>query len=198
MVRPMAASPSTTPSSAPADLAQAAVAVECADEVVRRATARLAATGVDANQVLAYDLAHAAAGAAAGRAVLDYGAKGPDEARIACAFVGLCYAEMAAMIPVSGSAYTYAYVTVGEIFAWIIGWDLILEYAMGASTVAVGWSAYFVSLLKSFGIAIPPQWSDATGSAVTLGDGSSATAFFNLPAVATATRCRSTTSPASA
>src|ERR1700680_493231 len=71
---------------------------------------------------------------------------------VACAFVGLCYAELAAMIPASGSAYTYAYATVGEIFAWIIGWDLILEYAMGASTVAVGWSGYFVSLLNSFGI----------------------------------------------
>jgi APA family basic amino acid/polyamine antiporter len=58
---------------------------------------------------------------------------------IACAFVGLCYAELAAMIPASGSAYTYAYATVGEIFAWIIGWDLILEYGMGAATVAVGW-----------------------------------------------------------
>jgi APA family basic amino acid/polyamine antiporter len=69
---------------------------------------------------------------------------------IACAFVGLCYAELAAMIPASGSAYTYAYATVGEIFAWIIGWDLILEYGMGAATVAVGWSGYFVSLLASF------------------------------------------------
>ena len=62
---------------------------------------------------------------------------------IACAFVGLCYAELAAMLPVSGSAYTYTYATLGEIFAWIIGWDLILEYAMGAATVAVGWSGYF-------------------------------------------------------
>src|ERR1700743_3069397 len=80
---------------------------------------------------------------------------------IACAFVGLCYAELAAMIPASGSAYTYAYATVGEIFAWIIGWDLILEYAMGASTVAVGWSGYFVSLLASFGINLPPAWVSA-------------------------------------
>ena len=61
-------------------------------------------------------------------------------AGVVCAFVGLCYAELAAMIPVSGSAYTYAYATVGEVVAWIIGWDLILEYAMGAATVAVGWS----------------------------------------------------------
>lgn len=102
---------------------------------------------------------------------------------VACAFVGLCYAEMAAMIPISGSAYTYAYATVGELVAWIIGWDLILEYAMGASTVAVGWSGYFVSLLKNFGIYIPPQWSDATGDAVSLGNGVSGTALFNLPAV---------------
>jgi APA family basic amino acid/polyamine antiporter len=102
---------------------------------------------------------------------------------IACAFVGLCYAELAAMIPVSGSAYTYAYATVGEIFAWIIGWDLILEYAMGASTVAVGWSGYFVSLLNSFGIHIPAQWADATGQAVKLADGTAASAICNLPAV---------------
>ena len=102
---------------------------------------------------------------------------------IACAFVGLCYAELAAMIPASGSAYTYAYATVGEIFAWIIGWDLILEYGMGASTVAVGWSGYFVSLLGSFGIHIPAQWAEATGEAVKLADGSSAAAIFNLPAV---------------
>jgi basic amino acid/polyamine antiporter, APA family len=102
---------------------------------------------------------------------------------VACAFVGLCYAELAAMIPASGSAYTYAYATVGEIFAWIIGWDLILEYAMGASTVAVGWSGYFVSLLNSFGIHIPPQWAEATGQAVKLADGADATAICNLPAV---------------
>ena len=102
---------------------------------------------------------------------------------IACAFVGLCYAELAAMIPASGSAYTYAYATVGEIFAWIIGWDLILEYAMGASTVAVGWSGYFVSLLGSFGIHIPPQWAEATGQAVKLADGTTP------PRSATCPRC---------
>ena len=96
---------------------------------------------------------------------------------IACAFVGLCYAELAAMIPASGSAYTYAYATVGEIFAWIIGWDLILEYGMGAATVAVGWSGYFVSLLGSFGIHITAQWAEATGEAVKLADGTSTTAM---------------------
>jgi len=102
---------------------------------------------------------------------------------VACAFVGLCYAELAAMIPASGSAYTYAYATVGEIFAWIIGWDLILEYGMGAATVAVGWSGYCVSLLGSFGIHIPPQWAQATGEAVKLADGTSAIGIVNLPAV---------------
>ncbi len=65
---------------------------------------------------------------------------------IACGFVGLCYSELAAMLPISGSSYTYTYATLGELFAWMIGWDLILEYAMGAATVAVGWSGYAVSM----------------------------------------------------
>ncbi len=71
---------------------------------------------------------------------------------IACAFAGMCYAEMASSVPISGSAYTYAYATMGEIIAWIIGWDLLLEYALGAATVAIGWSGYVVSFLKDFGI----------------------------------------------
>src|SRR5947207_13268021 len=70
---------------------------------------------------------------------------------VGCAFAGLCYAEFAAMVPVAGSAYTYAYATAGEIFAWIIGWDLILEYALSTATVAVGWSGYFVSLMHDIG-----------------------------------------------
>jgi len=74
---------------------------------------------------------------------------------IACAFAGLCYAEMASTVPVAGSAYTYAYATMGELIAWIIGWDLILEYALGATTVAIGWSGYVVSFLKDLGIVIP-------------------------------------------
>jgi APA family basic amino acid/polyamine antiporter len=74
---------------------------------------------------------------------------------IGCAFSGLCYAEFAAMVPVAGSAYTYAYATVGEIFAWIIGWDLILEYALSTATVAVGWSGYFVSFAHDLGITVP-------------------------------------------
>jgi APA family basic amino acid/polyamine antiporter len=83
-------------------------------------------------------------------------------AGIACGFAGLCYAEMAAAVPVAGSAYTYAYATMGELVAWIIGWDLVLEYAMGASTVSVGWSGYFVSLLHGFGVNLPPALTTAT------------------------------------
>jgi len=101
---------------------------------------------------------------------------------IACAFVGLCYAELAAMIPVSGSSYTYTYATLGELMAWIIGWDLILEYTMGAATVAVGWSGYAQSLLSSLGLHLPPVLTQATGSAVRLADGTETVALFNLPA----------------
>ena len=79
---------------------------------------------------------------------------------VVCALVGLCYAELAAMLPVAGSTYSYTYATLGEIFAWMIGWDLVLEYAMGAATVAVGWSGYAVSLLKEIGITIPPALVD--------------------------------------
>src|SRR5919198_369364 len=74
---------------------------------------------------------------------------------LGCAFAGLCYAEFAAMIPLAGSAYTYAYATLGELFAWIIGWDLTLEYAMGASTVSSGWSNHFIEFMKIFKIDIP-------------------------------------------
>ncbi|MGF6470429.1 amino acid permease [Paraburkholderia youngii] len=102
---------------------------------------------------------------------------------IACAFVGLCYSELAAMLPVCGSSYTYTYATLGEIFAWIIGWDLILEYAMGAATVAVGWSGYIVSLLRNVGIDIPPTLAAAPGTVVKLADGSTVTGVINLPAV---------------
>src|SRR6478672_1797621 len=83
---------------------------------------------------------------------------------IACAFAGLCYAEMASTVPISGSAYTYAYATLGELFAWIIGWDLILEYAVGAITVAVSWSGYLVSFLHDLGWDVPPQLAAARGT----------------------------------
>src|SRR5437879_5569612 len=80
-------------------------------------------------------------------------------AGIGCAFAGLCYAEFASMIPVAGSAYTYSYATMGELVAWIIGWDLVLEYAVGAATVSIAWSAYFNRVLDWFGWRIPYQWS---------------------------------------
>ena len=82
-------------------------------------------------------------------------------AGLTCAFAGLCYAEFASLIPIAGSAYTYAYSTLGEIFAWIIGWDLILEYSLGATTVAIGWSGYVVSFLKGIGITVPAALADA-------------------------------------
>ena len=83
---------------------------------------------------------------------------------IACAFAGLCYAEMASTVPIAGSAYTYAYATMGEFIAWIIGWDLILEYSLGATTVAIGWSGYVVSFLRGIGIVVPPQITAAPGT----------------------------------
>jgi APA family basic amino acid/polyamine antiporter len=103
-------------------------------------------------------------------------------AGLACAFAGLCYAELASVLPVSGSAYTYAYATLGEVFAWVMGWLLVLEYGLAASTVAVGWSGYVGSFLKDLGIIIPPAFSAATGTMVTLADGSQIESIFNLPA----------------
>ncbi|HEY7474226.1 MAG TPA: amino acid permease, partial [Vicinamibacterales bacterium] len=97
-------------------------------------------------------------------------------AGLACAFAALCYAEFAAMIPISGSAYTYAYATLGEIFAWMIGWDLILEYAVGSMTVAVGWSGYFQRILAGFNVHLP-VWMSAAPNAGVEG------AIVNLPAI---------------
>jgi APA family basic amino acid/polyamine antiporter len=101
---------------------------------------------------------------------------------VACAFVGLCYAELASLLPVAGSTYTYTYATLGELCAWIIGWDLVLEYAMGASTVAVGWSGYIVSLLHNFGIFIPPQLAAAPWTEARLPDGTVVQGIVNIPA----------------
>jgi APA family basic amino acid/polyamine antiporter len=102
---------------------------------------------------------------------------------IGCALAGLCYAEFASMIPISGSAYTYAYATLGEFLAWIIGWDLVLEYLFGASTVAVGWSGYVVSFLKDFHIVIPAFLCQAPLSYSVTGGWHTTGAILNCPAI---------------
>jgi basic amino acid/polyamine antiporter, APA family len=104
-------------------------------------------------------------------------------AGVVSALAGLCYAEFASTVPIAGSAYTYGYATLGEFVAWIIGWDLILEYALGSATVAVGWSGYLVSILHDLGIQFPAALSAAPGTVVTLVDGATVTAVFNVPAV---------------
>lgn len=104
-------------------------------------------------------------------------------AGLVCAFAGLCYAELASVLPVSGSAYTYSYATLGEFAAWIMGALLLLEYGLAASVVAVGWSGYVVSLLHDMSIIIPPQLTAPAGALVTLADGTTMTALFNLPAL---------------
>ncbi|MGH9349157.1 MAG: amino acid permease [Vicinamibacterales bacterium] len=104
-------------------------------------------------------------------------------AGLVSALAALCYSEFAAAVPIAGSAYTYAYATLGEFVAWIIGWDLILEYALGAATVAVGWSGNFVTLLRQAGIVFPAALSAAPGTLVTVPGGEAVTAVFNLPAV---------------
>ena len=96
-------------------------------------------------------------------------------AGLACGFAALCYAEFAAMIPIAGSAYAYAYATLGEVIAWTIGWDLILEYAVGSMTVSIGWSGYFQRILAGFGHPLPVWMSAAPGSMPG--------AVINLPAV---------------
>jgi len=85
---------------------------------------------------------------------------------MACAFAGMCYAEMASTVPISGSAYTYSYATMGELVAWLIGWNLILEYSLGATAVSIGWSGYLVSILYDFGINIPPEIIASPGTAL--------------------------------
>ncbi|MGA3062443.1 MAG: amino acid permease [Methylocystis sp.] len=101
---------------------------------------------------------------------------------IACAFVALCYAELASLIPVSGSTYTYTYATLGEIFAWIIGWDLVLEYGAGAATVAVGWSGYFNKVLQGFGVNLPPELTHALFAGAAHAGETAPHGLFNLPA----------------
>jgi APA family basic amino acid/polyamine antiporter len=105
-------------------------------------------------------------------------------AAVGCAFAGLCYAEFASMIPVAGSAYTYSYATMGEFMAWIIGWDLVLEYALGAATVGVSWSRYLLELLAKFNIHLPPQLICSPWETLTLSNGTVVEGgIVNLPAI---------------
>ena len=105
-------------------------------------------------------------------------------AGVASIFAALCYAEFASLVPMAGSAYTYGYATLGELIAWIIGWDLVLEYALGAVTVAIGWSGYVVSFLRTaLHFDFPCALSAARGTLVQCADGTAVTAVFNLPAV---------------
>jgi APA family basic amino acid/polyamine antiporter len=104
-------------------------------------------------------------------------------AGVASIFAALCYSEFASLVPMAGSAYTYGYATLGELVAWIIGWDLVLEYALGAVTVAIGWSGYVVSFLHDVGLDVPCALSAARGTLVHCANGTTETAVFNLPAV---------------
>jgi APA family basic amino acid/polyamine antiporter len=104
-------------------------------------------------------------------------------AALACGFAGLCYAEFSSMIPVAGSAYTYSYATMGEFIAWIIGWDLVLEYAVGAATVSISWSRYLVKFLGYYGIHLPPSMSLSPFDTAALADGTIVHGMINLPAV---------------
>ncbi len=105
-------------------------------------------------------------------------------AAVACGFAGLCYAEFASMIPVAGSAYTYSYATMGEFMAWIIGWDLVLEYALGAATVSVSWSRYLLEILHKYNIHLPHQLIVSPWETLKLGDGTIIDGgIINLPAI---------------
>jgi APA family basic amino acid/polyamine antiporter len=104
-------------------------------------------------------------------------------AAIGCVFAGLCYSEFSTMIPIAGSAYTYAYATMGELVAWIIGWDLILEYSVGAATVSIGWSQTLVAFLHSLGIDLPAKLLASPFQSSVLPDGSTVYGIINLPAV---------------
>jgi basic amino acid/polyamine antiporter, APA family len=101
---------------------------------------------------------------------------------VGCAFAGLCYAEFASMIPIAGSAYTYSYATIGEFLAWVIGWDLILEYAVGATTVSIGWSGYTLSFLQSLHIPFPAELARSPWDPARMVNGALVHSYFNLPA----------------
>ncbi|HYP08402.1 MAG TPA: amino acid permease [Bryobacteraceae bacterium] len=104
-------------------------------------------------------------------------------AAFGCACAGLCYSEFSTMIPIAGSAYTYSYATMGELLAWIIGWDLVLEYAVGAATVAVSWSGYVASFLADFGIILPPQYINSPWQEIKFADGTVGHGIVNIPAM---------------
>jgi basic amino acid/polyamine antiporter, APA family len=141
-------------------LLQAEAAAEGSEVTLRRALGALNLTMLGIGAIIGagiFVLTGTAAAQYAGPAiVLSFVVAG-----LGCLFAGLCYAEFAAMIPIAGSAYTYAYATLGELVAWIIGWDLILEYLFGAATVAVGWSGYFVAFIKELGVTLPAAWTQA-------------------------------------
>jgi len=103
-------------------------------------------------------------------------------AALGCGFAALCYAEFASMIPVAGSAYTYSYATMGELFAWIIGWDLVLEYSVGCATVAISWSQYLTKFLGSLGLFLPPQLTLSPFETAKLANGSTVNGIINIPA----------------
>ncbi len=144
-------------------IAQLRVEAEDAEHGLKRALSALNLTTLGIGAIIGAGIfvltGHAAAAYAGPAVAISFVMGG-----IACAFAGLCYAEMASTVPIAGSAYTYAYATMGEFIAWVIGWDLILEYSLGATTVAIGWSGYVVSFLRSIGIFIPPQFTAAPGT----------------------------------
>lgn len=104
-------------------------------------------------------------------------------AALGCAFAGLCYSELSSMIPISGSAYTYTFATMGELMAWIMGWNLILEYAIGSATVSISWSAYVVSFLSDLNIHLPAEWVASPWQPIQLSDGTQVYGIINLPAL---------------
>ena len=144
---------------------QAEAAGESTEHTLRRALGALNLTTLGIGAIIGagiFVLTGTAAAKFAGPAiVLSFIVSG-----FGCLFAGLCYAEFASMIPIAGSAYTYGYATLGEFVAWIIGWDLILEYLFGASTVAVGWSGYFTAFMKQIGITMPTTFTSSQWSAL--------------------------------
>src|ERR1700682_4014937 len=162
---------------------QAEAAGESEGHTLRRALGALNLTTLGIGAIIGagiFVLTGRAAAAYAGPAiVLSFIVSG-----FGCLFAGLCYAEFASMIPRAGSAYTYTYATMGKFLAWIIGWNLVLVYMAAASTVAVGWSGYFVELLSQMGIVIPKAFSSAPIAMTSFEDMSLTGSFLNLPAIA--------------